>query len=221
MPLHTRCQQPQHWSLPHSRFTCWWNHQDLNFQRNHWLQLDHWWRTKVYPWPQWCIFCWRSQWPPSIPDPRFCKSELHYNHQEQCFHNLLPQWFNIYMALPPAWIPNTTSLFYHGTTWECYIWWNHILPYIWTTRWCFILWPLKTNNSTNHWDHILLPCTPKFPQPYDWIPTSCMEWPHTLTCTWQKLLAYLYFNQPRTCPEQNTSQSRLRMPPSTSPWYHE
>ena len=36
-----------------------------------------------------------------------------------------------------------------------------------------------------------------------------------------KTLAYLYFNQQRTCLHQNTSQTRLRLFPSTSPWSHE
>ncbi len=98
---------------------------------------------------------------------------------ELCYHNLFSFIFNIYKALAPAWNSNTTSLFYHGTTWECYTWWNHILPYVWTTCWGFTLWPLVTKNSPIPWDHILLPCTPKFPKPHVWIPTSCMEWPAT------------------------------------------
>jgi hypothetical protein len=47
MTLHTRFQQPlQGLSLPHNCYFCWWNHQDLNLQRNHWLLLHHWWKTK-------------------------------------------------------------------------------------------------------------------------------------------------------------------------------
>ena len=106
----------------------WWNHQDLSFQRNHWLRLHNKWRTKVCPWPQRGIFCWKSQAPPSPPDNHFCQSELQEYHQELCYHNLFPQWFYIYMALAPAWTPNTTSLFYLGTNWDCYTLLNHILP---------------------------------------------------------------------------------------------
>ncbi len=56
MPLHTHLQQHlRHWNLSHTRFTCRWNHKDLNFQRNHWLLLHHWWRTKIYHWTKWCL----------------------------------------------------------------------------------------------------------------------------------------------------------------------
>ncbi len=91
MPLNTHFWQPsRHWNLPHTRFTCRWNHNDLNFQGNHWLLLHHWWRTKIYPWPNWCRFYWRSQSLPSLPDSHLTNSELHCHHQKLCHHNLFP-----------------------------------------------------------------------------------------------------------------------------------
>ncbi len=117
----------QHWSLPHTRFTCWWNHQDLNFQMNDWLLLHHWWRTKIYPWPNW-FFYWRSHSPPCFPDSHFCNSELHCCHQKPCHHNLFSQYLQIYMAFAPAWTASAASFFHHVTAWECNTFWNHILP---------------------------------------------------------------------------------------------
>lgn len=77
MSLYTHFQQPlQRWTLSHTCFNCWWNHQDLSFQRNHWLLLSPLMMTKVYPWPKWCWLYWRYQpQPGAVPDSHLCNSK--------------------------------------------------------------------------------------------------------------------------------------------------
>ena len=48
-----------------------------------------------------------------------------------------------------------------------------------------------------------------------------MEWPHSVSCNWQKYLANTNLNQPNTCPQQSPSKTRLRTLPSTSSWSYE